>query len=517
MERILAKYPRGSWAPTKMNLTNADLKLMGLPSKKVLTSRRYSKPTIFDRKTGRAKIVEPGVLSFAGAGYFGIRPGAWLLLLSGGSIGWCSAAHVYGAPGSNDISTAGHCGKAGDIATVVGLVGNRNPVLIDFGAFRRSTDGGLGKDHAMIDIDPQWQSLVTPTMAFWGGPRGVFTKTGSVAGISASGNGGVTPYVNPDPFLAQQILHYGHGIGIGAGGTPRSGTSVSAAAPAENWTRSAGPCMTGASLRQGEMTVLARFLKVSGCALAIGLTGGAGSALAGEQYVALGDSYSSGTGTREYYDTNCERSNHSFSKIIDTERANTDVVLAACGGARTGDVLASQVSNLTTATKWVSITIGGNDAGFSRVITECAKPWWAADCDAEVDKAQAYINTTLPGQLANVNNEIKRRAPYATVIPLSYPRVFMGVDCNAGTYFSSAEMTRLNATADLLRDKIRTAATNAGTQFRFKDAIGPFIGHAVCSSSEWINGLSNPTGESYHPNRSGHRSGYVPLVRAVMG
>ena len=28
---------------------------------------------------------------------------------------------------------------------------------------------------------------------------------------------------------------------------------------------------------------------------------------------------------------------------------------------------------------------------------------------------------------------------------------------------------------------------------------------------------SNPIGESYHPNTTGHSSGYAPLVRAVMG
>ena len=31
---------------------------------------------------------------------------------------------------------------------------------------------------------------------------------------------------NPDPVAVQQILHYGHGAGIGAGGTPRSGTGI---------------------------------------------------------------------------------------------------------------------------------------------------------------------------------------------------------------------------------------------------------------------------------------------------
>lgn len=34
-------------------------------------------------------------------------------------------------------------------------------------------------------------------------------------------------------------------------------------------------------------------------------------------YVAMGDSYSSGTGTREYYEPSCERSVFSYSKLID--------------------------------------------------------------------------------------------------------------------------------------------------------------------------------------------------------
>jgi hypothetical protein len=32
--------------------------------------------------------------------------------------------------------------------------------------------------------------------------------------------------LNPNPALVQQLVHYGHGIGIGAGGTPRSGTAI---------------------------------------------------------------------------------------------------------------------------------------------------------------------------------------------------------------------------------------------------------------------------------------------------
>lgn len=233
-----------------------------------------------------------------------------------------------------------------------------------------------------------------------------------------------------------------------------------------------------------------------------------------EQYVALGDSYSSGTGTRAYIDSGCQRSASAYPALVDAQRPDTDLVFAACSGATTTSVLSSQVGSLTSDTDVVTITIGGNDAGFSSVITQCALPWpWS--CTTDLDNAQAFIRTTLPGRLDAVYAEIARRSPNATVVVLGYPRLFMGVDCNAGTFFSGDELTRMNQTADLLRDVTRARATAAG--FTFVDAIPAFTGHAVCSSSEWLNGLSNPVGESFHPNRAGHSAGYAPLVRAVIG
>ncbi len=228
-ERLVAEYGTGTWAPLKTELEDSDLALLGLPPKRVLLAQRYPKPTTFDAKGKPQPAADSGTAVFAGTGFFGIRPGGWLLLLSGGGIGWCSFAHVYGSPGSYSISTAGHCGKVGDTATVVGVVGNRNPVLMDIGKFSKSTgDGGIGKDWALISVSPEYQHLVTPTMAFWGGPVGMYTNTGEVATFSYSGRSLVpTVSVTPDPFLAQQVLHYGHGVGLGAGGTPRSGSSVS--------------------------------------------------------------------------------------------------------------------------------------------------------------------------------------------------------------------------------------------------------------------------------------------------
>src|SRR5689334_18077074 len=45
VDQLRAKYGDHTWAPMKFDLGNRDLALMGLPSKKVLTSHRYKVPT----------------------------------------------------------------------------------------------------------------------------------------------------------------------------------------------------------------------------------------------------------------------------------------------------------------------------------------------------------------------------------------------------------------------------------------------------------------------------------------
>jgi hypothetical protein len=213
---------------------------------------------------------------------------------------------------------------------------------------------------------------------------------------------------------------------------------------------------------------------------------------------------------------------YAYPYLLHNAHPSWTFVHAACSGATTSGLLSSQVSSVTSDTNWVTYTIGGNDAGFSSVITTCAEPSWASECDGAIDNAQALIQNTLPGRLDQLNYAIKSRAPNAKVIPLDYPRLFNGTDCNAFTWFSPHEETRLNQTANMLKGVISAAATRAGANFLFRDVIPRFVGHAVCdggggSSTEWINGLSNPTGESYHPKTTGHANAYYPLVHNTTG
>lgn len=228
-------------------------------------------------------------------------------------------------------------------------------------------------------------------------------------------------------------------------------------------------------------------------------------------YVALGDSYSSGVGTSSYLDdgTACRRSPQAYPSLIAAARG-WSLDLRACSGATIPDVRAAQLGALSPSTQKVTLSVGGNDAGFTRVLTACALPSWASNCDAAIDQAQATISGTLPSALSSLYAEVAARAPSAEVVVVGYPRLFMGEDCNPLTWFSPQEQTRLNATADRLNSLLASRASAA--RFQFANPTSAFVGHAVCDDPEWLNGLSNPVAESYHPNVLGHRDGYAPVV-----
>jgi lysophospholipase L1-like esterase len=247
---------------------------------------------------------------------------------------------------------------------------------------------------------------------------------------------------------------------------------------------------------------------------ALTLVGVQSAQAAAGPYTALGDSYSSGVGTRAYYSDSgsCYRGPAAYPVLV-AKSLGAPLTFAACSGARVPDVL-NQLGSLNANTGYVTVSVGGNDAGFADVITQCALPWpWT--CTADIDNANAFIRNTLPGLLDNLYTQIHNRAPNARVAVVGYPRLFNGEECNALARISPAEQSALNQTADLLATTIAGRAGAHG--FGFVDVRSAFTGHAVCDDAEWINGLSDPILESYHPKVAGHSSGYAPLVASRLG
>ena len=239
-----------------------------------------------------------------------------------------------------------------------------------------------------------------------------------------------------------------------------------------------------------------------------------GPAATAETYVALGDSYSSGVGTGSYtLDSACKRSVYAYPYLYAQKHPGTSLTFVACSGAKTSDLLATQIQSVTKSTTLVTMTIGGNDIGFAGLIYQCT----LGDCSAALDSARANLESTLGAPLDQVYSDVKSRASDgAKIVVLGYPRVFSGASCLGTLGISSTERTKANALADALDGVLAKHAAKDGVTY--ESAVAPFTGHAVCSASPWLNGLNLfSTGESYHPTRSGQSSGYLPLVTSVTG
>ncbi|GAA3844678.1 SGNH/GDSL hydrolase family protein [Saccharothrix violaceirubra] len=253
---------------------------------------------------------------------------------------------------------------------------------------------------------------------------------------------------------------------------------------------------------------------VAAAAVAV-LTALPAQAAAAENYVALGDSYSAGTGTGSYYGDSgsCKRGQYAYPALWAATHAPASFKFVACSGAKTSDVLNNQIGALSATTSLVTVSVGGNDAGFVDVITTCTLGS-DATCVNRVNQAKNYTNNTLPGLLDNVYAQIRNRAPSARVVVLGYPRMYqVPGSCSVG--LSDTKRAAINSAADTLHTVVSGRA--AARSFTYRDLRGSFSGHEICSSAWWLNSLSWPVEESYHPNRDGQRLGYLAQLNAVTG
>ncbi|MFJ4716966.1 SGNH/GDSL hydrolase family protein [Streptomyces sp. NPDC088785] len=249
-------------------------------------------------------------------------------------------------------------------------------------------------------------------------------------------------------------------------------------------------------------------------AAGVALTGATNAQAAATGYVALGDSYSSGVGSGSYDSASgdCKRSSKAYPALWAAAHSPSSFNFTACSGARTGDVLSGQLTPLGSGTGLVSISIGGNDAGFADVMTTCVLNS-EATCLNRINQARAYVTSTLPGNLDKVYDAIHAKAPAAHVVVIGYPRFYkLGGSCIAG--LSEAERTAINSAADLLNTTTAKRAADHG--FTFGDVTTKFSGHEICSGSPWLHSVNwTNIGESYHPTAAGQSGGYLPVLTSA--
>jgi len=234
-------------------------------------------------------------------------------------------------------------------------------------------------------------------------------------------------------------------------------------------------------------------------------------------YVALGDSYSSGVGSGSYTSESgsCLRSTLAYSQLWTNAHGPTSYRSVACSGAKTTDVNANQLGALSSSTTLVSITIGGNDVNFAGVMEDCVL-YGTSTCVSEVNAAENTARTSLPGWLDTTYNGIRSHAPNAKVVVLDYPRFYHDLWYCVG--LSSTSRNKINEGADVLDGVIQSAAGRHG--FAFGDVRAAFAnGHEICDgSSSWLHSVdwSNIV-QSYHPTAAGQSGGYLPAFTSNAG
>ncbi len=120
---------------------------------------------------------------------------------------------------------------------------------------------------------------------------------------------------------------------------------------------------------------------------------------------------------------------------------------------------------------------------------------------------EQYVKSTLPGRLAAMLAGIRSHAPAAKIVVIDYPDFYdLSVPLCIG--LSSADHQALDNGINELDGALQTAAKNNGDTFA--DVRSGFSGRELCDGSGWLNSVTLPIGNSYHPTAAGQKNGYLP-------
>ena len=281
----------------------------------------------------------------------------------------------------------------------------------------------------------------------------------------------------------------------------------------------------------------------------------ADQAYAGD-YVALGDSYSSGEGAGDYVDnTNsddatkewfndlpvdlwpgeprvnvCRRSANSYSGyVFSNGEFAGDYHFGACSGAVASDYYEDnhsgnddegpQREHITDDTSLITLSMGGNDFGFADVMAECVKRGlgMGAACGPDAtEDAYASIDEKVD-ELIQMYQDLEEDAPDdARILVVGYPRLFPEDPTGPTWGIAQRDQTWINDLGTYANDAIREAIAESGTRIEFVDVTDALEGHESGTGEPWLhdltfgvdggNWLMPVSSNSYHPTAEGQQA-----------
>lgn len=270
-----------------------------------------------------------------------------------------------------------------------------------------------------------------------------------------------------------------------------------------------------------------------------------GATIENQDYLALGDSYSSGEGAYDYFsetdtaENKCHLSRVSYPYLIGQELDLQSYNSVACSGAVirniTDDVQYIDIPDLNALGSLlpgfrkqlhyvgkvnpnvITVGISGNDINFSDKLKACIQLGTCFSTYEERKEIADEVNNTFDS-LKYAYGSLKQVNPGATVYALGYPKIAENDgNCAVNVRLNNEEIEFSNQLIEYLNQVISSAAAGAGV--RYVDVSEAFAGHKMCEVETYlvaingatmgsdipISGIGPFAGESYHPNKLGHQ------------
>jgi lysophospholipase L1-like esterase len=247
----------------------------------------------------------------------------------------------------------------------------------------------------------------------------------------------------------------------------------------------------------------------------------AGAAEAAPRYTALGDSYAAGPLIpNPLAPLGCLKSSNNYGRIAQRTLAFAEYRDATCSGARTDHMTVTQnvtpgpnppqFNSLSAETQLVTLSIGGNDIGFSDLAQDCVSvlPFGSPCRDRYTrggDQITARINATAP-KVAAVLQGIHSRSPGARVLVVNYSAIFphSGNGCWPRMPVTPADVRWLREKQVQLNGMLAQQASANGAAI--VDVYSASVGRDACAGSgtRWVEPyVPGNAAAPLHPNRRG--------------
>lgn len=241
-------------------------------------------------------------------------------------------------------------------------------------------------------------------------------------------------------------------------------------------------------------------------------------------YVALGDSFTAGPGVPDQRPDagSCARSDRNYPTLVARALRPTAFTDVSCSGAVAADITGAadetpaQIDALGPDTTLVTISIGGNDAGFAPTTVACVAlslldpdgaPCRDHFTSGGVDRLAEAVDAVGP-RAGAVLAAIRQRAPRARVLLVGYPSLMprSKEECAVDQPIAAGDMPYLRSLNKRLNRVLADQAADAGVTF--VDTFASSVGHDGCQAPQvrFVEGILGAQGAApVHPNARGMR------------